>query len=268
MSDESSKYHIGFGLSDLGPQPPTLALLCGDPERAYRIATAAPEIVLEKKLSARRGLSSYLLVLPDGRRILSATSGMGAPSLSIVVNELFAVGIREIIRVGTCGSLQDDVKVGSVVISRAALCRQGAADDIAPPEYPAAADPFLTLRLVEAARELDIPWHLGVTASVDTFYEGQERTLSSSNPHLLRHLRGINEEYRRLGILNYEMEAGTLFKMAGVYGFAAACVCAVLANRAAGEEVALDLKAQAEADAIRLALRAAGLPAAYLEDQK
>ncbi|MDO3378983.1 nucleoside phosphorylase [Geoalkalibacter halelectricus] len=260
MTDAAIKYHIGFGLADLGPHPPTLALLSGDPERAYRIATADPEIHLEKKLSHRRGLASYLLQLPNGRRILSATSGMGAPSLSIVVNELFAVGIRQIIRVGTCGSLQDEVRVGSLVISRAALCRQGAADDIAPPEYPAAADPFLTLRLVEAARELGIPWHLGVTASVDTFYEGQERILSSSNPHLLRRLHGINEEYRRLGILNYEMEAGTLFKMAGVYGFAAACLCAVVANRGAGEEVALDLKAQAEADAIRLALHVARLP--------
>ena len=44
-------------------------------------------------------------------------------------------------------------------------------------------------------------------------------------------LRGVTEEYRRLGILNYEMEAGTLFKMGLVYGFAAGCVCAVLAER-------------------------------------
>lgn len=257
MNPEERKYHIGFGRDDLGSEPPTLALLSGDPERARRIACETPGVRLEAELSARRGLASYLAVLPGGRRFISATSGMGAPSLSIVVNELAAVGVRQIIRVGTCGSIQAHVGVGSVVISQAALCRQGAAADIAPAEYPAAADPFLTVELVEAARSLGVTWHLGITASVDTFYEGQERTDSSANPYLLRGLQGITEEYRRLNILNYEMEAGTLFKMAGVYGFAAGCVCGVLAARTASEQVVTDLKLQAEQNAIQVALLAA-----------
>ena len=97
-------------------------------------------MTLEKNLSENRGLNSYLARLPNGRRFISATSGMGAPSLSIVVNELVQVGVRVIIRVGTSGSIQSDVKMGSVVITRAALCRQGAADDIAPDDYPAAGE--------------------------------------------------------------------------------------------------------------------------------
>lgn len=249
-------YHIGFGKQDLGDNPPTLALLSGDPGRAKRIATEPPELHFEKTLSENRGLASYIASLPDGRRILAATSGMGAPSLSIVVNELYQVGIRQIIRVGTCGSIQDDVKAGSVVITRAALCRQGAANDIAPVEYPAAANPFLTTALVEAAKKLKVDWHIGITASVDTFYEGQERVDSSANKHLLRSLKGVTEEYRRLNVLNFEMEAGTLFKMASVYGFAAACVCAVIANRTASEHVVHDAKKNAERDAIRVAMRA------------
>lgn len=250
------KYHIGFGREDLGENPPTIALLCGDPERARLIAEEMPGVRLEKGLSTKRGLHSYLAALPDGRRLISATSGMGAPSLSIVVNELFDLGIRTFIRVGTCGSLQPNVRVGSVVISRAALCRQGAASDIAPVEYPAAANPFLTVALVEAAKKLKADWHIGITASVDTFYEGQERTESSANKHLLRRLVGINEEYRHLNILNYEMEAGTLFKMAGVYGFAAGCVCAVIAGRTSSEEVVLEEKRKAEKNAIAVALQA------------
>ncbi len=67
---------------------------------------------------------------------------MGAPSLSIVVNELIQVGIKTIIRIGTCGAIQNRIKIGDIIISQAALCRQGAANDIAPPEYPAVADPF------------------------------------------------------------------------------------------------------------------------------
>lgn len=217
-------YHIGFSAADLGSPPPTTALLCGDPLRAQRIAEEFEGVSCLKILAENRGLNSYLCKLDNGVRFISATSGMGAPSLSIVVNELVQSGVRRIIRVGTSGGIADQVKVGSLVISQAALCRQGAASDIAPNEYPAAADPFLTVQLVEAARRLKLAHHLGLTASVDTFYEGQERE-ASANPHLLPQLRGITETYRQLNILNYEMEAGTLFKMGLVYGFSAACVC-------------------------------------------
>ena len=260
------KYHIGFGLDDLGENPPTLALLSGDPDRARRIAQDTPGVRFEKKLSENRGLNSYLLTLPGGRRVVSATSGMGAPSLTIVVNELVDLGIRQIIRIGTTGSIQPDVKVGSVVISRAALCRQGAAADIAPAEYPAAANPFLTMALVEAARKLQVDWHIGLTASVDSFFEGQERTASSANKHLLRWLHGITDEYRHLNILNYEMECGTLFKMGSVYGFGAACVCGVIAARTQGENVVQELKQQAIDNAIQVALQAAGdINAEYIQ---
>ena len=247
-------YHIGFGPDDLGDRAPAIALLSGDPDRAKLIAESYFSDV--KMLSEHRGLNSYLGTLPNGRAILSCTSGMGAPSMSIVVNELVQAGVRQIIRIGTCGSIQEHVLPGSEVISRAALCRQGAANDIAPLEYPAAADPFLTVALAEAAQQLNVDYHLGITASVDTFYEGQERS-ESANPHLLRWLRGITEEYRHLNVLNYEMESGTLFKMAGVYGFAAACVCGVIAQRTASERVIFEQKGVAVEQAIKVALRAA-----------
>jgi uridine phosphorylase len=201
-------------------------------------------------------LNSYVGALPNGRRILSATSGMGAPSLSIVVNELVQVGIKTIIRIGTCGSIQKHVLPGSIVISSAALCRQGAANDIAPVEYPAAADPFLTVALANAARSLNVDHHVGITASVDTFYEGQERS-ESANPHLMRRLKGITDEYRQLNVLNYEMESGTLFKMGGVYGFAAGCVAGVVAQRTEGENVVMESKAGAVENAIRVAIETA-----------
>lgn len=254
MTTDDRFYHIGFGRSDLGAEPPRIALLSGDPERARTIA----ETMLHepRMLSEHRGLNSYVGRLPSGRPILSATSGMGAPSLSIVVNELVQVGIRTIIRVGTSGSIQAHIPPGSIVISSAALCRQGAADDIAPREFPAAADPFVTVALAEAARVAGFAHFVGVTASVDTFYEGQERS-ESANPRLLRRLRGMTDEYRGLNVLNYEMESGTLFKMGLVYGFAAGCVCAIVAQRTSGESIVLEQKAVAIERAIAVAVRAA-----------
>jgi uridine phosphorylase len=247
-------YHIGFGVEDLGGDSPTLAFLSGDPGRAAMIANERLTDVAV--LSEHRGLNSYVGRLPGGRRVLSATSGMGAPSTSIVVNELVQVGVRTIIRIGTCGSIQADVPPGAVVISKASLCRQGAADDIAPPHYPASADPFVTVALAEAARRLGVDAHVGVTASVDTFYEGQER-VESANPHLLRRLQGITEEYRHLRVVNYEMESGTLFKMGNVYGFAAGCICGVVAQRTASEQVVQAATADAVDTAVSVAVEAA-----------
>jgi uridine phosphorylase len=256
MSEPSDTlYHIGFGRADLGTQPPRVALLSGDPQRTDMIAHTHLRDV--RTLSEHRGLNSYVGLLPNGQPLLCATSGMGAPSLSIVVNELVQVGMRTIIRVGTTGSIQPHIEAGSVVITHAALCRQGAAHDIAPLEYPAAADPFVTVALVHAARELQVPYHVGITASVDTFYEGQERSQSSANPHLLRQVSGMTEEYRRLNILNFEMECGTLFKMGLVYGFAAGCVCGVIAQRTVAETVITAQKDDAVTNAIRVAVRTA-----------
>lgn len=255
MSSSTKLYHIGFGRSDLGDPAPTLAVLSGDPGRATHIARTYLSDVCA--LSENRGLNCYVGALPSGARIISATSGMGAPSLSVVVNELVQVGVRTIIRVGTSGSIQAKVKAGDVVISSAALTRQGAANDIAPIEYPAAADPFLTVALAAAAQALGVRHHVGITASVDTFFEGQERSATSANPILMRSLRGMTDEYRALNVLNFEMEAGTLFKMGSVYGFAAACACGIIAQRLEGERVVMKAKGNAVERAITVALKAA-----------
>ena len=157
-------YHIGYGRDDFAGHQPRMALISGDPERAAMIATTYLQGA--RTLSDHRGLHSSLAFLRNGTPIISATSGMGAPSLSIVVNELVQVGITTIIRVGTCGSIQPHVMPGHVVVSQAALCRQGAAADIAPSEFPAAADPYVTIALMQAAQHAAIPAHMGVPASI------------------------------------------------------------------------------------------------------
>lgn len=253
MTDDR-KYHIGFGRSDL-PEGTTIALLSGDPERSHAIATERLDD--GRALSRNRGLDAFVATLPGGRPVVCATSGMGAPSASIVVNELVQTGITTIIRIGTSGSIQEHVRVGDVVIGSACLTNQGAALDIAPPSYPSAADPFLTVALAHAAEDRGIAHHVGVMASADTFFEGQERSASSANPHLLRRITGMVDEYRDLGILNFEMEAGTLFTMGGVYGFAAGCVCGIIAQRTESEHVDLARKDQAIANAIEVAVAAA-----------
>lgn len=232
-----------------------MVLLSGDPGRSEAIATS---YLREPRVLARnRGLDAFLGLLPSGVPLVCATSGMGAPSMSIVVNELYQLGVRTVIRVGTSGAIHSEVTVGSVVISSAAVSLQGAANDIAPPEFPAAADPFLTVTLAEAAAALGAEHHVGVTASTDTFFEGQERTASSANPYLIRRHAGLTAELRDLGVLNFEMEAATLLKMGLVYGFAAGCVCAIIAQRTQAEAPDLSRKDAAVAAAVGVAIDAA-----------
>ena len=247
-------YHIGFGVGDLDPGT-TIALLSGDPGRSERIAH--DHLAGARELARNRGLDAFAATLPGGAPVVCATSGMGAPSTSIVVNELVQVGIGTIIRIGTSGSIQEHVRIGSVVIGAAALVNQGAALDIAPPGFPAAADPFLTVALADAATLLGVEHHVGVVASTDTFYEGQERAASSANPHLLRRLRGLIDEYHDLGVLNFEMEAATLFTMGQVYGFHAGCAVGIIAQRHDAEGVDLAAKDRAVDNAVRVAVAAA-----------
>lgn len=254
MSSDERLYHLGFAPSVL-PDGATTALLCGDPERSEHIAMQ--QLADGSVLARNRGLDAFVAALPGGRPVVCATSGMGAPSTSIVVNELVQAGIGTVIRIGTAGSIQDRVSLGSVVIASGALTTQGAAADIAPPGFPAAADPFLTVALDAAAGRLGIDHHVGVVASVDTFYEGQERSASSANPHLLRRHRGTIDEYRSLGVLAFEMEAGTLLKMGSVYGFASGCVLGIVAARTEGEGPDLAAKDAAVSHAIEVAVTTA-----------
>ena len=247
-------YHIGFGSADL-PAETSIALLSGDPGRSELIATEYLDD--SRVLSRNRGLDGFVARLPGGAPVVCATSGMGAPSASIVVNELVQAGIRTIIRIGTSGSIDPDVRVGSVVIPSGALTNQGAANDIAPPEFPAVADPFLVCALATSAAALGIEHRVGVVASTDTFFEGQERSESSANPHLLRRQRGMIDEYHHLGVLGFEMEAGAIFKMGVVYGIRAAAVLAVIAQRDKAEQPDLTAKDRAVDSAVRVAIAAA-----------
>lgn len=259
---DDRKYHIGFGASDLGGKVPELVLLSGDPQRSELIATQ--KLTNPRLLSEHRGLTSYVATLPNGVDVLCSTSGMGGPSTSIVLNELAQLGVKTVLRIGTTGSLQPYVNVGSVIITNAALRRQGAALDIAPVEFPAVSDPFVTVALADAAKSLGVPHYVGITASVDTFFEGQERSAMSANPRLLRSLQGITDEFRNLGVLNYEMESATLFTCASVYGMRAGCVCAVIAQRTEGENVVMEAKDEAIDRTIAVAIAGAATLTSHL----
>ena len=203
-----------------------LAIVPGDPARVTRIASLLDE---PQPLAAQREYTSYRGTI-DGKPVIVCSTGIGGPSTSIAVEELAQLGVRTFLRVGTTGAIQPDIAVGSLVVTNASVRLDGASHHFAPLEYPAVSDFECTTALVDAARDQGIEPLVGITASADTFYPGQERYDTVSG-RVARHLQGSLSEWQALGVMNYEMESATLFTMCATHGYRAGCVAGVIVNR-------------------------------------
>jgi len=246
-----SVYHLNLDADVI--EGATLALVPGDPGRVQALATLAP-FTGGRELACKREYRTWIAYM-HGRPVLVTSTGIGGPSASIAVDELAQLGVRTFIRVGTTGAIQPHVNIGDVVITTGAVRLDGASIQYAPIEYPAVADHTVVEALVRAARDTGIPAHTGITCTCDTFYPGQER-YDSYTGYVPRRFQGITEEWRRLQVLNYEMEAATLLTMTSAMGLRGGAVCGVVVNRARAESIALANLALAEANGVTVAVRA------------
>jgi uridine phosphorylase len=219
--------HLGI---DWGIIP---CILSGDPGRTLLLAEKMQAKVSHSTmhcLNQSRGLHVYL-VQTQNKHILFATSGMGSGSASVVINELAMMGIKKIIRFGSCGSLQTTAPMGTLVLSKAALCFQQGANDVAPVEYPCVSDPFVLHDLYTNSVKHNAPIVVGLTASVDNFYEGQCRADSGFSSYVSPQAQHRWEMFESLGVTNVEMEVATVLKLCSVYGIQGAALCIVVAER-------------------------------------
>lgn len=224
----SDVFHLGLTRSDL--QGATIAILPGDPGRVAKIADRFDRSVA---LASKREFTSAL-GFADGTPIIVCSTGIGGPSTSIAVEELAQLGVRTFLRVGTTGAIQDDIAVADVIVTTGAVRLDGASQHFAPLEYPAVAHYDCVNALANAADDLGVTRHVGVTASSDTFYPGQERYDTVSG-YVNRRFAGSRDEWHALHVLNYEMEGATLFTMCAANGWRAGMVAGVLVNRSAQE---------------------------------
>ncbi len=246
----ASVFHLGLRHADL--HGAELALLPGDPARVPRILSGLEH---GRLLASHREFTSGLGKL-DGQPLVVCSTGIGGPSTSIAVEELAQLGVRTFLRIGTTGAIQPQIRVGDLLITTAAVRLDGASRHYAPLAFPAVADFDCTRALVDAARQSGLPIHVGISASSDTFYPGQERYDTFSG-RVIPSLRGSLQEWQALGVLNFEMESATLLTMCASQGLRAAMLSAVIVNRCQQERPAAQRVAQAEANAIALALAGA-----------
>jgi uridine phosphorylase len=184
------------------------------------------------------------------------STGIGAPSTSIAVEELAQLGVRTFLRVGTTGAIQPEIDVTDVIVTTGSVRMDGASGHFAPYEYPAVAHYDCVHALVESAHELGHTTHIGITVASDTFYPGQERYDTVSG-YVRRSLRGSRDEWAALHVLNYEMESATLFTQCSTNGWRAGMVAGVLVNRTTQEMPDPAVHDRVESNAVRTVVEAA-----------
>lgn len=179
-------------------------ILPGDPARVLRIASlldSYKEVAYNREFRTVTG--KY-----KGIDITICSTGIGGPSTAIAIKELTNLGAEILIRIGSCGSNQDYVEVGNLVISEAVVRADHTALDFMPVEFPAVADRFvlhaLEMAAHERAKKTKQGFSTGITLSSDSLY---------SDKNLTR-----KDFWRPFGVLAQEMEVGTLYPLARTYG--------------------------------------------------
>ena len=242
--DVNRQYHIQVTKGEVG----RYVILPGDPKRCVKIAQYFDNPVL---IADNREYITYTGTL-DGVKVSVTSTGIGGPSASIAMEELYRCGADTFVRIGTCGGMQTEIKSGDIVIATAAVRMEGTSREYAPIEYPAVANLDVTNALVEAAKEKGFVYHTGVVQSKDSFYGQHEPEAMPAGDELINKW----EAWKRKGCLASEMESAALFIVAGKLRVRMGSCLLVLANQER-EKLGLENPVVHETDmAIRVAVEA------------
>ncbi len=195
------QYHIRCGPGDVGE----FVLLPGDPGRSELIARHLTDARL---VAQHREFTTYTGTV-DGTRVSACSTGIGSASTAIAIEELAAVGARTLIRIGTTGSIQPEVRFGDLVIAEGAVRDEGTTPAYVPLAYPARAERHVLIALLIHAERSGHRWHAGIVRSHDALYADLRA------PEAPRQ-RAITEElalWKQAGVLCNDMESSTLFTL-------------------------------------------------------
>ena len=212
-------YHVGFD----DTHGAAYVILPGDPGRVEKIASYLEN---PRFYCQNREYTTWLGSL-EGKTVMVMSTGMGGPSTAIAVEELYLTGVKNFIRVGTCGGMALPVTGGDLVIATAAIRMEGVTKEYVPIEFPAVANLDITNALIEAAKKLNAAWHAGVVQCKDSFY-GQH---SPQRMPAGKELMDKWEAWIKAGCLASEMESAALYIVCQILGVRAGCVLNVVWNQ-------------------------------------
>ncbi|MEF3048146.1 purine-nucleoside phosphorylase [Pseudotabrizicola sp. L79] len=225
----------------IGAKPGQIAetvLLPGDP---YRARWAAQRFLDGAELvNETRGMLGFTGTW-QGHPVTIHGTGMGQPSMSIYANELIRdYGAQTLIRIGSCGALQDHVKLRDIVLAQAASTISGPSSTIFREANFAPVADFTLLSKAHTAAQGKA--HVGGILTSDTFYDERD---------------DISKQLQRHGCLAIEMETAELYTLAARYQRRALAVLTVSDHILTGEALPSDQREQSFADMVEIALHAA-----------
>jgi DeoD family purine-nucleoside phosphorylase len=185
-------------------------LLPGDPLRAKYIAETFFDDPVPR--NTERGMLGYSGAF-EGKPVSVQATGMGCPSAAIVFEELVQLGVKRLLRVGTCGGLQPDMSLGDLIVAVSAVPADRTVEKLVnfEPHVPTA-DFGLVHGAVHTAKELGKPVRVGPIVSSDLFYNPDD---------------GQYARWSERGILAVEMEASVLFTLGALRKVQAGCLLTV-----------------------------------------
>jgi uridine phosphorylase len=194
-----------------------LALVPGDPGRVDRIAARCDEhTVVAENREYKLVNASY-----EERELTICSTGIGSPSAAIAAEELDAVGVETLIRVGTTGALQRGIETGDMVVATGAAKDEGTSKRYEDVSVPAVPDYEVLSTLADIASERDEQVHVGPIATDDAFYAETDEYVTA---------------WEDAGLLAVEMEAAALFTLARRKGMRAGAICTVDGNLVEGTQ--------------------------------
>jgi purine-nucleoside phosphorylase len=229
--------HIGAKLGEIAKT----VLMPGDPLRAKFIAENFLEDVVQ--FNSVRNMLGYTGTY-KGKRISVMGGGMGMPSIGIYSYELFNFyEVDNIIRIGTAGSMNENVKVRDVVIALGASTNSNyAAQYCLPGTFAPIASYALVSSAVEAAKDKNINAVVGNILSSDTFYCADKTA---------------TEKWISMGILAVEMEAAALYMNAAQAKKNALCLLTISDSLITGESLSAEDRQSSFTDMMEIALEIA-----------
>ena len=181
-------------------------IMPGDPERVLRVGKlldSYEEIAYNREFRTIKGLYK-------GVEITVTSTGIGGPSAAIAIEELIACGAEYMIRIGSGGGVQANIKLGELVIPTGAVREDGTTNMYIAPNFPAVPDIKLTNLLLTTCEELGYAHHYGLVRSHDSFYIEDENE--------------IMKYWNKKNILSSDMETSTLFTLGQLKGVKTASI--------------------------------------------
>lgn len=203
-------------------------VLIGNPARVERIAPYLDDV---HRVTERRGLKT-ITGRYDGVAITVSAFGMGAPIATVVMHELFDLGSRAFLRVGTAIALEPAAP-GEFLIAASALRREGTSAAYAPPSLEPVADAALGDALEAAVAGTGAAHRAGKFASFDGFYRDMFALDSETAARVAKNYRALRE----LDVIAVDMETSALLTAAQVLGAAAGSFCLATVNGATQEKL-------------------------------